>query len=707
MAKLKIEAQQEERRAEREAKRAEAERAAKQIEAERTAKQIQAEAERAAKQVEAERALAEKKLLLAHELSLKELEIKARQSESSNNGGSIQTGPAGEKKVRIPKNVVPSFVVGDDIDKWLAAYEVALRAHEVPEGQWGVAIKALSGWVWGNKVNDYKGLYDLILREHMLNTTFIELRQHLVDSKLTDPRELAEEEDLWISTRVSKKVPGGDSHKGGQGSQQKKEGGDKLTDKELSKGPQKNSQGGGGNHSFSRFGKKPGTFDKSGKPNPKCMECYQYGHYKGDPKCSKRAPSTTRQTPGLTSVSLAGEMDPDSFEEQVEISLVSLGEREMVPKAHMPRNTSKYRQWVTINGQKVEALRDTGASMTTIQSQLVSTEQIVPNTFHQVIVADNRESHLPVALVPFEWGGVSGTLKVAVSPAMPVDCLLGNDLEHTAWKEVELRSHLEMLGLPEWVCMTIRSMAARQGSQGRLEPGKMAQTASGKAGKRLKAPLIPLPVVGTPFERVGIDIVGPLDPKTALGNRFILVLVDHATRYPEAIPLRTVTAKVVTRALLGIFTCVGFPKEVVSDRGTNFMSAYMKTLWDECGVTYRFTTPYHPQTNGLVEIFNQTLKGMIGGLTEAMRRKWDVLLPCLLFAYREVPQKGVGFSPFELLYGHPVRGPLSIVKEGWERAPQAPPQDVVSYMLALRKQTQRFWKEAQSNLEASQEVMKE
>ncbi|KAJ1169992.1 hypothetical protein NDU88_001873 [Pleurodeles waltl] len=149
MAKLKIEAQQEERRAEREAKQAEAERAAKQIEAERTAKQIQAEAERAAKQaeaeraakqVEAERALAEKKLLLDHELSLKELEIKARQSESSNNGGSIQTGPAGEKKVRIPKNVVPSFVVGDDIDKWLAAYEVALRAHEVPEGQSGEAM---------------------------------------------------------------------------------------------------------------------------------------------------------------------------------------------------------------------------------------------------------------------------------------------------------------------------------------------------------------------------------------------------------------------------------------------------------------------------------------------------------------------------------------------------------------------------------------
>ncbi|KAJ1093869.1 hypothetical protein NDU88_006960 [Pleurodeles waltl] len=164
-------------------------------------------------------------------------------------------------------------------------------------------------------------------------------------------------------------------------------------------------------------------------------------------------------------------MDSDSFGEQAEVSLVCLGEREMVPKAHMPQNTSKYRQWVTIDGQKVEALRDTGASMTTVKSQLVSTEQIVPNTFHQVIVADNRESHLPVALVP---------------------C---NDLEHTAWKEVELRSHLEMLGLPEWVCMTTRSMAAREGSQGCLEPGTMAQTAARRKGKRRGKPASNAPTV--------------------------------------------------------------------------------------------------------------------------------------------------------------------------------------------------------------------
>ncbi|KAJ1166641.1 hypothetical protein NDU88_007040, partial [Pleurodeles waltl] len=145
--------------------------------------------------------------------------------------------------------------------------------------------------------------------------------------------------------------------------------------------------------------------------------------------------------------------------------------------------------------------------------------------------------------------------------------------------------------------------------------------------------------------------------------------------YPEAIPLRSTTAPAVAKALIGIFTRVGFPKEVVSDRGANFMSAYLKHMWNECGVTYKFTTPYHPQTNGLVERFNKTLKGMIMGLPEKLKRRWDVLLPCLLFAYREVPQKGVGFSPFELLFGHPVRGPLALVKEGWERPLHEPKQD--------------------------------
>ncbi|KAJ1130785.1 hypothetical protein NDU88_009132 [Pleurodeles waltl] len=543
--------------------------------------------------------------------------------------------------------------------------------------------------------------------------------------------------------------------------------------------------------------------------------------------------------------------------------------------ATLPPIMQRYRQKPKVNGTEVEALRDTGASVTMVAEKLVSPEQVLPGVFHQVTYADTRTKLHPMAMVSLEWGGVTGPKKVAVAPALPVECLLGNDLEASEWSEVERRVHAQMLDLPEWVCAVTRSQAAQQGNAGHLDPGTMGQAskkkrkstgsglpaptstegqeesnpegedlnseggtpslqtlpdlaelqgaggptredlcqgqrecptleglrqtaarqeqgdtsgthkvywedgvlytearalkegatrrvvvpqkyreflltlshdiplaghlgqtktwsrlvnhffwpemsekvrefcsscvtcqASGKTGGKPKAPLIPLPVVGTPFERVGIDIVGPLDPPTASGNRYIVVVVDHATRYPEAIPLRTVTAPTVARALLGVFTRVGFPKEVVSDRGTNFMSAYLKAMWEECGVTYKFSTPYHPQTNGLVERFNKTLKGMIMGLSDKLRRRWDVLLPCLLFAYREVPQKGVVFSPFELLFGHPVRGPLCLVRESWEKPLKESKENVLDYVLGLRSRMAEYMLKASRNLEASQELMK-
>ncbi len=76
------------------------------------------------------------------------------------------------------------------------------------------------------------------------------------------------------------------------------------------------------------------------------------------------------------------------------------------------------------------------------------------------------------------------------------------------------------------------------------------------------APLIPLPVVDTPFERIGVDVVGPLE-KSQAGNRLILVICDYATRYPEAYPLKEVTAKQIATALLKFFSQVGIRWEVL------------------------------------------------------------------------------------------------------------------------------------------------
>ena len=77
------------------------------------------------------------------------------------------------------------------------------------------------------------------------------------------------------------------------------------------------------------------------------------------------------------------------------------------------------------------------------------------------------------------------------------------------------------------------------------------------------------------------------------------------------------------------------------------------------------TSPYHPHSGGLVERFNQTLKSMLRKFVTTENPNWDKDLPYLLLAYREVPQASMGFSPFDLLYGRHVRGPLDVLRESW------------------------------------------
>ena len=146
-----------------------------------------------------------------------------------------------------------------------------------------------------------------------------------------------------------------------------------------------------------------------------------------------------------------------------------------------------------------------------------------------------------------------------------------------------------------------------------------------------------------------IDIVGPL-PRTKRGNSFILSLIDYGSRYAEAIPLRTADAETVAEALMEIFSRLGVPAEILTDQGSNFCSKLMEQLHTLLGVKHLKTSPYHPQTNGAVERFHSILKAMIRKVSTD-KRGWDMLLPYVLFAYREVPNGSNGFSPFELLFG--------------------------------------------------------
>ena len=77
-----------------------------------------------------------------------------------------------------------------------------------------------------------------------------------------------------------------------------------------------------------------------------------------------------------------------------------------------------------------------------------------------------------------------------------------------------------------------------------------------------------MPLIGTPFKRVAVDLVGPINPPSESGNRYILTLVDYATRYPDAATLEAITTESVTQALIDMYSRLGFPEEVLSDMGT-------------------------------------------------------------------------------------------------------------------------------------------
>ena len=149
---------------------------------------------------------------------------------------------------------------------------------------------------------------------------------------------------------------------------------------------------------------------------------------------------------------------------------------------------------------------------------------------------------------------------------------------------------------------------------------------------RVRAPLIPLLMIAQPLERIAMDIVGPL-PRSAQGNCYMLVVYDYATRYPEAIPMKHIDAARVAEELMKILARVGVPKEVLTDQGTNFTSQLLTELYKMLHVQPICTTPYHPQTDGLVERFNHTLKRMLRKTIVKEGKDWDKLLPCCHIYY--------------------------------------------------------------------------
>ncbi|UYV73827.1 hypothetical protein LAZ67_11001042, partial [Cordylochernes scorpioides] len=172
--------------------------------------------------------------------------------------------------------------------------------------------------------------------------------------------------------------------------------------------------------------------------------------------------------------------------------------------------------------------------------------------------------------------------------------------------------------------------------------------------------LQPIPPANYPFERIGIDFVGPL-PSTKRRRKCIIVLTDYYTRYAETKAVSEATVKEVSTFLIEqIFLRHGAPRFLVSDRGSQFTSNLMKEVMKMCKVKHCFTTSYHPQTNGLTERLNRTLINMISMYVNTDQKNWDEILPFVTHSYNTTIQETTGYSPFFLLFG---REPMSLLDD--------------------------------------------
>lgn len=162
-----------------------------------------------------------------------------------------------------------------------------------------------------------------------------------------------------------------------------------------------------------------------------------------------------------------------------------------------------------------------------------------------------------------------------------------------------------------------------------------------------KAPLINVPI-GRPWQMIAVDILEV--PVSCHNNRYLLVIQDYFTKWPEVIPLPDQKASRITSEMIKFFSAFGLPDVLHSDQGRNFESAILRQTLDAFGITKSHTSAYHPQGDGMVERFNRSLLQMLRAFVDK-NADWERYLPLMLYAYRTAVHSSTGVTPFQLMFG--------------------------------------------------------
>ena len=219
--------------------------------------------------------------------------------------------------------------------------------------------------------------------------------------------------------------------------------------------------------------------------------------------------------------------------------------------------------------------------------------------------------------------------------------------------------------------------------------------------RRGEAPLQPIIKPATPFYQIGIDIMGPL-PRTWTGKRYVVVAIDHFSKWVEAQALEANDAQSVLTFIYEEIICRhGVPQIITSDRGSEFVNELIKALARVYKIHHIRTTAYHPQGNGQTERTNDTLKNILAKITPPKKGNWDHYLQSAVYATRVSVHETTKFSPAELLHGYKFRQPYDHRDQEIEEVdPESYAHQEFSRIQEIRAQASQFIKKAQERQKA-------
>ncbi|KAG0753304.1 hypothetical protein G6F24_013069 [Rhizopus arrhizus] len=199
-----------------------------------------------------------------------------------------------------------------------------------------------------------------------------------------------------------------------------------------------------------------------------------------------------------------------------------------------------------------------------------------------------------------------------------------------------------------------------------LEYVKKCHRCQRHGSKSLNEELYPIAVSSKPFDRIALDVKHIQTSRA--GHRYIIAGIDYLTKYVEARAIRFQSASEIALFLYEEIICRhGCPTIIISDNGKPFVSDLIKKVCFNYSIIHKTTTPYNPQSNGLIERFNRTLGQILQRRSDEEKLDWDEYLPAALFAYRSMKQATTNHSPFFLVYGYEPKTPFDLDHHVYER----------------------------------------